>query len=219
MTQISDEKIDQLECCLQAATGVAAKTNPDGDVIGWSPAYQRTVELRAERDLYASVIDDISTAIDQYRPKPETDFSRFVESAIAHAISPLSARRPMLVSDVPMGSSDRPDRRVGKGDPYAPMYELRAERDRMAVQLAGCCRAAEGDETPAPEGSYGWSPAYQRTVELRAELVETRALAAFYRSCALSGEDPGEADEALAKVRAVLREAADKRQGNIPLEG
>lgn len=91
MTQISDEKIDQLECCLQAATGVAAKTNPDGDVIGWSPAYQRTVELRAE-------------------------------------------------------------------------------------------------------------------------LVETRALAAFYRSCALSGEDPGEADEALAKVRAVLREAADKRQ-------
>lgn len=38
------------------------------------------------------------------------------------------------------------------------------------------------------------------------ELAETSMLAAFYRSCALSGEDPGSSAEALAKVRGALAE-------------
>lgn len=44
---------------------------------------------------------------------------------------------------------------------------------------------------------------------LRAEVRELSALASFYRSCALSGEQPGDdAEEVRAKVRKVLAEQA-----------
>jgi hypothetical protein len=41
--------------------------------------------------------------------------------------------------------------------------------DQLRVQLAGCLTAAEGwgIEVPAKQGDYGWSPAYQATLELR----------------------------------------------------
>lgn len=161
--------LDQrLECCLLAATGGAAAADPAGVIvegtIGWSPAYQRTIELRAERDRYAAILDDISTAVDQFKP-PLTGFAWFVNAAVDHAMNPGEKPRPALLSDTPG------QRQIGAGDPAL------------------------------------------------ASLAEERMLAAFYRSCALSGEDPGEADDARAKVRAVMREHADKRQGSLPLEG
>lgn len=206
--------LDQrLECCLLAATGGAAAADPAGVIvegtIGWSPAYQRTIELRAERDRYAAILDDISTAVDQFKP-PLTGFAWFVDAAIDHALNPIEKPRPALLSDT------KGKRQIGAGDPALGAAE------RLRVQLAGCLAAAEGATAPehtAKEGDYGWSLAYQRTLELNARLTEERALAAFYRSCALSGEDPGEADEARAKVRAVLREQADQRQGSLPIGG
>jgi hypothetical protein len=42
------------------------------------------------------------------------------------------------------------------------------EIDQLRVQLAGCLAAAEGaTKDVATEGMYGWSLAYQKTLELR----------------------------------------------------
>jgi hypothetical protein len=44
----------------------------------------------------------------------------------------------------------------------------RIDAEQLMVQLAGCLTAAEGNiAEPAKEGDYGWSLAYQRTLELR----------------------------------------------------
>ena len=46
------------------------------------------------------------------------------------------------------------------------------EAEQLRVQLAGCLTAAEGGTMPevvAVQGDYGWSPAYQKTLELRRE--------------------------------------------------
>jgi len=44
---------------------------------------------------------------------------------------------------------------------------LRKELEQARVQLAGCLTAAEGcTSSPAKQGDYGWSPAYQRVLEL-----------------------------------------------------
>jgi hypothetical protein len=46
--------------------------------------------------------------------------------------------------------------------------ELRAENERLTVQLAGCSVAAEGGtKDPATRDQWGWSPAYQEVLDLR----------------------------------------------------
>ena len=46
--------------------------------------------------------------------------------------------------------------------------EERAEAEQWQVRCAGCLTAAEGHTSdPAEEGDYGWTLAYQRTLELR----------------------------------------------------
>lgn len=50
---------------------------------------------------------------------------------------------------------------------------LGAEAERLRVQLAGCLVAADGWTgpcTPDGEGSYGWSPAFERVRQIRQEL-------------------------------------------------
>ena len=52
----------------------------------------------------------------------------------------------------------------------------REELEQARVQLAGCLTAAEGaTQAPAHQGDYGWSLAYQRTLELREELERLKA--------------------------------------------
>lgn len=62
------------------------------------------------------------------------------------------------------------------GDPssvtrwYEPVVQAENELEQSRVQLAGCLTAAEGHNSdPAKQGDYGWSLAYQKTLELRAE--------------------------------------------------
>ena len=46
--------------------------------------------------------------------------------------------------------------------------EERAEAEQWQVRCAGCLTAAEGHTSdPANDGDYGWTLAYQRTLELR----------------------------------------------------
>ena len=46
--------------------------------------------------------------------------------------------------------------------------EERAEAEQWRVRCAGCLTAAEGHTSdPANDGDYGWTLAYQRTLELR----------------------------------------------------
>jgi hypothetical protein len=49
--------------------------------------------------------------------------------------------------------------------------ELRWEAERLRVQLAGCLTAAEGHvpDPPVSQGAYGWSLAYQTTLDLHTE--------------------------------------------------
>lgn len=50
----------------------------------------------------------------------------------------------------------------------ARVQELERELEQVRVQLAGCLAAAEGATTDvAKQGDYGWSPAYQETLDLR----------------------------------------------------
>ncbi len=56
--------------------------------------------------------------------------------------------------------------------------------EQLEVQLAGCATAALGwNENPAKQGDYGWSPAYQDVLELRARhddlLAALKALASL----------------------------------------
>ena len=54
------------------------------------------------------------------------------------------------------------------------------EVERLRVQLAGCLTAAEGHvSSPAKEGDYGWSPAYQAVLELRREYEKLRVKKGF----------------------------------------
>lgn len=54
---------------------------------------------------------------------------------------------------------------------HMEMTVLRAAREQLEVQLAGCLTAAEGhgvdEDNCAKRGQYGWSPAYQAVLELR----------------------------------------------------
>src|ERR1019366_6468022 len=81
----------------------------------------------------------------------------------------------------------------------AEYAELRAENERLTVQLAGCSVAAEGlIKDPATRDQWGWSPAYQEVLELRLkynEAIRTRTLAQEASTRAL---------EAIAKLRADL---------------
>lgn len=50
----------------------------------------------------------------------------------------------------------------------ARVQEVERELEQVRVQLAGCLAAAEGATTDAAKrGAYGWSPAYQATLDLR----------------------------------------------------
>lgn len=53
---------------------------------------------------------------------------------------------------------------------------LEAEIDQLRVHLAGCSVAALGGSPVAMQGDYGWSPAYQDVLDLRAryEALQTQ---------------------------------------------
>lgn len=59
--------------------------------------------------------------------------------------------------------------------PEIELTRLRAEVERLQVQLAGCGAAALGaTKDPATKGEYGWSPAYQDVLNLRLEVESLR---------------------------------------------
>ncbi len=55
--------------------------------------------------------------------------------------------------------------------------QLETETEQARVQLAGCLTAAEGVgvDSAAKQGDYGWSLAYQKTLDLRQEYEDERA--------------------------------------------
>ena len=58
----------------------------------------------------------------------------------------------------------------------AELERTKSEVEQLHVQLAGCMTAADGaNSDPAKQGDYGWSPAYQRVLEIRIELERLRA--------------------------------------------
>ncbi len=76
----------------------------------------------------------------------------------------------------------------------AELARLRAELEQARVQLAGCLCASEGtgDADKVKQGDYAWTPALQRTVELRAALASAereRDEARKQRDFAKDGED------------------------------
>jgi hypothetical protein len=57
------------------------------------------------------------------------------------------------------------------------LAEAEGQRDRLNVQLAGCLAVAEGHvDSPCEPRAYGWSPAYEKTLWLRREVTELRAM-------------------------------------------
>lgn len=60
----------------------------------------------------------------------------------------------------------------------AEIASLRERVEQLDVQLAGCLVAAEGPTfggEPAKQGDYGWSLAYQRTLDLHRRCQEAEA--------------------------------------------
>lgn len=54
--------------------------------------------------------------------------------------------------------------------------DIERELEQTRVQLAGCLTAAEGStHDPAKRGDYGWSLAYQKTLDLRQDLMDSSA--------------------------------------------
>lgn len=56
-------------------------------------------------------------------------------------------------------------------DLHQHLREKDAEIERLRVQLSGCLTAAEGHfpDPPVCKGDYAWTPAYQKTLNLRRE--------------------------------------------------
>lgn len=72
--------------------------------------------------------------------------------------------------------------------------ETRRMLEQALVQLAGCLTAAEGStKDPAVQGDYGWSLAYQRTLDLHLALEAERAVrrSAPWSVCKLAFELKG----------------------------
>ena len=70
------------------------------------------------------------------------------------------------------------------------LQEANEEVEQLRVQLAGCLTAAEGATNPemsqiAEQGDYGWSPAYERTLQLHRDYDDLRRALA-------SGDEPSE---------------------------
>ena len=69
--------------------------------------------------------------------------------------------------------------------------KLSARLEQTEVQLAGCLTAAEGWATrdSAAKGDYGWSVAYQKTLELRLAYNSLQRQHTVYRRYINSLED------------------------------
>ena len=70
--------------------------------------------------------------------------------------------------------SDSLEEKINKSIAYLETLEsrvdkLKAQVEQLDVQLAGCLTAAEGmcGDNPPKQGDYGWSLAFQKTLELR----------------------------------------------------
>jgi hypothetical protein len=86
---------------------------------------------------------------------------------------------------------------------------LRAEVERLRVQLAGCATAAQGwIDDPAKPGDYGWSPAYQDVLSLRLRVrAMERVVEEYGRYIHDSAtEDSREVDAAYADYERVVKE-------------
>ncbi|WP_395707018.1 hypothetical protein [Casimicrobium huifangae] len=92
----------------------------------------------------------------------------------------------------------------------AELARLRAELEQARVQLAGCLCAAEGtgDADKVKQGDYAWTPALQRTVELRVALEEAHAQTKDIKSDLVAlGKDANEMIADKGRLRADLAEA------------
>ena len=117
----------------------------------------------------------------------------------------------------------------GETDPWAESAlatlqaenaELLTDLDRERTQHAGCLTAAEGATSPehvASRGDYGWSLAYQKTLDLRRkyDALEARATAAEGERDRLRDENarlrgllPAETLDEFARRVAALQKAA-----------
>jgi hypothetical protein len=70
--------------------------------------------------------------------------------------------------------SDSLEDKINKSIAYLETLEFRVDKlnaqiEQLRVQLAGCLTAAEGfaGDNPPKEGDYGWTLAFQKTLELR----------------------------------------------------
>ncbi len=99
--------------------------------------------------------------------------------------------------------------RAAKGEDNQVSRELYGEICREAARdVRRIARTAGARAVAIARGVW----AEEADAKSARDLAETSMLAAFYRSCALSGEDPGTPEEALAKVREV-------RAARSPLPG
>jgi len=102
----------------------------------------------------------------------------------AATLEAVTAERDEYKTDLESIIGERGESAQKMGDMFEQIGKLKQERDELKakceqerVQLAGCLTAAEGwakGDNDCKQGDYGWSLAFEKVQELRAEVVELR---------------------------------------------
>ena len=85
---------------------------------------------------------------------------------------------------------------IGYSKVYVEAAKMVADLEQLQVQLAGCLTAAEGgtsDAVVAKRDAYGWSLAYQRTLDLRRRYDEARKVAEEIKTGSVARGSRGQA--------------------------
>ena len=178
--------------------------HPDGQWVteqkmeGLSAALDRLAELERDREPPDAATDILNNAWDALRAMRDgTAYSWRQVDAHRNDIE----RALLALEQVGLDRArlEPPDAAF---DPDNPDVE------QLITQLAGCLCAAEGVGEPAKQGDYGWSPAYQAVLDLRARLEPPDAELVEWAGYAVKGMKNARLEYWIARAgRYILRAA------------